>query len=214
MGLLITFEGVEGAGKTTQIERSRDWLQHHFNNKIPIITTREPGGTILGQELRRLLLAITQPTIEPTTTTELLLYAADRAQHVEEMLKPELERGAIILCDRYTDSTIAYQGFGREIDLKLINSLNKIATGGLESHLTFWLDVEVEIGLKRAKERGKQSDRLESSDLAFHQRVRQGFAQLAAQNPHRIVKIDARPSASDVQIKIQQILRKFFRERE
>nr|WP_204104548.1 dTMP kinase [Spirulina major] len=214
MGLLITFEGVEGAGKTTQIERSRDWLQHHFNNKIPIITTREPGGTILGQELRRLLLAITQPTMQPTTTTELLLYAADRAQHVEEMLKPELERGAIILCDRYTDSTIAYQGLGRGIDLKLINSLNKIATGGLESNLTFWLDVEVEIGLKRAKERGKQSDRIESSDLAFHERVRQGFAQLAAQNPHRIVKIDARPSASDVQIKIQQILRKFFRERE
>ena len=214
MGFLITFEGIEGAGKTTQIERSRDWLQHHFNNKIPIITTREPGGTILGQELRRLLLAITQPTIQPTTTTELLLYAADRAQHVEEMLKPELERGAIILCDRYTDSTIAYQGLGRGIDLKLINSLNKIATGGLESNLTFWLDVEVEIGLKRAKERGKQSDRMESSDLAFHERVRQGFTQLAAQNPDRIVKIDARPSASDVQIKIQQILRKFFRERE
>lgn len=206
MGLLITFEGVEGAGKTTQIERSRDWLQQYFEGKIPIIITREPGGTQLGQELRCLLLE----TARPTVTTELLLYAADRAQHVEEMLKPELERGAIVLCDRYTDSTIAYQGFGRGVDLKLIHTLNQIATGGLESHLTFWLDVNVEMGLQRAKKRGKPSDRMERSDLAFHQRVRQGFSQLAAQNPHRIVRIDSHPTASAVQSQIQQILRKFL----
>lgn len=208
-GILITFEGVEGAGKSTQIERSRDWLEGYCAGKIPIVMTREPGGTLLGQELRRLLLEAANPTV----TTELLLYAADRAQHVEEMLKPELERGAIILCDRYTDSTIAYQGFGRGLDLELIRTLNKIATRGLESHLTLWLDLEVEIGLKRARSRGKQSDRIERSTLDFHQRVRQGFSQLATQNPHRIVRLDAVPNPTTIQAKIQQILKKFLSDR-
>ncbi|MEM9541328.1 MAG: dTMP kinase [Cyanobacteria bacterium P01_E01_bin.42] len=208
-GLLIAFEGVEGAGKSTQIEQSRDWLDSYYAGKVPIVITREPGGTHLGQELRRLLLE----TANPTATTELLLYAADRAQHVEEMLEPELERGAIVLCDRYTDSTIAYQGFGRGADLELIRTLNQIATRGLESHLTLWLDIEVEIGLQRAKSRGKQSDRMERSALDFHQRVRQGFSQLAAQNPHRIVRLDALPDPAIVQSNIQQILRKFLSDR-
>lgn len=212
MGALITFEGVEGVGKTTQIERSRDWLEQHFTGKIPIIITREPGGTNLGWELRRLLLETAQPNIPPTVTTELLLYAADRAQHVEEMLKPQLDRGAIVLCDRYTDSTIAYQGFGRGIDLKLIHSLNKIATGGLESDLTLWLDVEVEVGLERAKARGKQRDRIERSAIEFHQRVRKGFSQLARQNPHRIVRVDAAANVSTVQSRVRQILRKFLQD--
>ncbi|MBP0016287.1 MAG: dTMP kinase [Cyanobacteria bacterium SBLK] len=209
-GILIAFEGVEGAGKSTQIERSRDWLEGYCAGKIPIVVTREPGGTLLGQELRRLLLE----TANPTVTTELLLYAADRAQHVEEMLEPELEKGAIILCDRYTDSTIAYQGFGRGLDLELIRTLNQIATRGLESHLTLWLDIEVEIGLKRARARGKQSDRMERSTPDFHRRVRRGFSQLAAQNPHRIIRIDAAPNPAIVQAKIQKILKKFLSSRQ
>jgi dTMP kinase len=140
---------------------------------------------------------------------ELLLYAADRAQHVEEILKPQLALGAIILCDRYTDSTVAYQGYGRGLDLALIQRLNQIATGGLESDLALWLDVDAEVGLKRARQRGT-ADRIEQADIGFHQRVQQGFTELAASNPQRIVRIDASKSEEEVHFAIQEILRQRF----
>jgi dTMP kinase len=124
---------------------------------------------------------------------------------VEEFIKPYLEKGAIVLCDRYTDSTIAYQGYGRGIDLKLIEQLNGIATGGLVSHLTLWLDVDVQIGLERARQRGK-ADRMEQADLAFHQRVRAGFAELAKLSPQRIVRIDASQSEEAVELAIREVL--------
>ena len=137
--------------------------------------------------------------------TELLMYAADRAQHVEEFLKPQLALGAIVLCDRYTDSTVAYQGYGRGLDLNLIQQLNQIATDGLESHLTLWLDIDVETGLKRARQRGI-ADRIEQADLEFHRRVQQGFVQLAQLYPQRIVRIDASLSEEEVHLAIQEIL--------
>ncbi len=229
-GKLIVFEGVEGSGKTSQIKRSRDWLQASGIQadlgvgaaKMPLVLTREPGGTSLGLGLRKLLLEEGEKP-EGTTSTlsqspvsaiqdraELLLYAADRAQHVEEFLKPQLTLGAIILCDRYTDSTIAYQGYGRGLDLALIQQLNEIATGGLESDLTLWLDVDVETGLKRARQRGS-ADRIEQADLAFHQRVQQGFAQLAELYPQRIIRIDASKSQEEVHGAIQDILRERLR---
>jgi dTMP kinase len=136
---------------------------------------------------------------------ELLLYAADRAQHVEQVLKPTLAKGGIVLCDRYTYSTIAYQGYGRGLSLSLIQQLNQIATGGLESDLAIWLDVDVEIGLSRAKARGK-ADRMEQADLDFHRRVSRGYRELATANPERIVRVDASPSEAIVQQQIQQIL--------
>jgi dTMP kinase len=154
--------------------------------------------------LRQLLLSGESLLIQDRT--ELLLYAADRAQHVEEFLKPQLALGAIILCDRYTDSTVAYQGYGRGLDLTLIQQLNQIATNGLSSDLTLWLDVDVEIGLKRARQRGN-ADRIEQADLGFHRRVQQGFAQLAASHPQRIVRIDASKDEEEVQQEIQGILR-------
>ena len=220
-GKLIVFEGVEGSGKTTQLQRCSQWLEaiglaERFGEgeKIPpIVVTREPGGTPLGLELRQLLLdAGTNPTRQSIEDrTELLMYAADRAQHVEELLNPQLKLGAIILCDRYTDSTVAYQGYGRGLDLNLIEQLNQIATGGLKSDLTLWLDIDAEIGLKRARLRGR-ADRMEQADLAFHQRVQQGFAQLAASYPQRIVRIDASRSEDEVHSAIQEILRQRFRE--
>jgi dTMP kinase len=211
-GKLIVFEGIEGCGKTTQIQRSLTWL---LNSDIlqtlqdqgqvsQVVVTREPGGTAVGQEVRRLLLNPT--TQEPMNhRTELLLYASDRAQHVEAWLKPKLAEGMLILCDRYTDSTVAYQGYGRKLDLNLIDQLNHIATNGLTSDLTLWLDLDVEVGLTRVGQRGKR-DRMEQADLAFHRRVKQGFVQLAAAHPERIVRVDASLSEEQVSQQIQDIL--------
>ena len=205
-GKLIVFEGVEGCGKTTQLRRLHEWLEvsGYLNPLNSAIVTREPGGTELGLGLRRLLLeAGTGTSIQERA--ELLLYAADRAQHVEELLKPSLAKGAIILCDRYTDSTIAYQGYGRGIDLSLISQINQVATGGMESDLTFWLDIDVEIGLARKRRQGEIT-RMEEADLAFHRRVQQGFTELAASDPERIVRVDASLSIDAIAQQIQTIM--------
>lgn len=211
-GKLIVFEGVEGCGKTTQLQRSRQWLVDSgwwalLQTKgwlQQLVVTREPGGTELGGGLRQVLLG--QPTQEPIQDrAELLLYAADRAQHVEGMLRPLLQQGALILCDRYTDSTVAYQGYGRGLDLDLIAQLNQIATNGLTSDLTLWLDLDAEVGLARTQQRG-QADRMEQAALAFHQRVQQGFTALAEQFPQRIVRIEAERAPEEVATQIQAVL--------
>ncbi|NJM99012.1 MAG: dTMP kinase [Phormidesmis sp. RL_2_1] len=183
-GKLIVFEGGEGSGKTTQIQRLHDWLsqgetlqalqRHHGVAGIKL--TREPGGTALGQHIRHLLLSPSDTPI--LSNTELLLYAADRTQHVEETLRPWLTQGYWVLCDRYTDSTVAYQGYGRQLDLKLIDQLNQIATGGLKTDLTLWLKLSPAVGLARMRQRA-QADRIEQASLRFHQRVADGFAALA-----------------------------------
>lgn len=220
-GKFIVFEGVEGCGKTTQIQLCGEWLQ---SLGISVVVTREPGGTELGLHLRRLLLEKVEGK-QIADRTELLLYAADRSQHVDE-LKPILAAGTIILCDRYTDSTIAYQGYGRGLDMNLIDKLNTIATNGLASDITLWLDVDVEVGLARkrgvsvitagANRDGGSSatvsvphphgDRIEQETIAFHRRVQQGYTQLAASYPQRIVRIDASVSVNAMQQVIQKIL--------
>lgn len=207
-GKLIVFEGVEGCGKTTQIQKSHQWLQNTFP-QAQVIVTREPGDTQLGLGLRQLLLAKTT-AYSICELAELLLYAADRAQHVEEVLKPHLQKGAIILCDRYTDSTIAYQGYGRGLDRKIIDQLNLLATGGLESNLTLWLDVDVKISLLRIKRRGTREDRIEQADVRFHQRVQAGYTQLAKANPEIIKRVDASLSEVTVQAQVQSILLKYL----
>lgn len=238
-GKLIVFEGVEGCGKTTQLQRSQEWLQSlpSYTSKLSVIVTREPGGTELGLCLRRLLLetgvrdlglgvrdeeqisslsgieraqSSSSPNPQPlnpnpSSLAELMLYAADRAQHVESVLKPTLALGAIILCDRYTDSTVAYQGYGRGLNLSLIDQLNSIATGGLKSDLTLWLDVDVEVGLARTRGRG-DADRIEQETIAFHRRVQQGYTELSQAHPERIVRVDASFSEAAVQEQIQGIL--------
>jgi len=214
-GKLIVFEGVEGSGKTTQIARSQAWLsesglmqQLQAQGLSDLVVTREPGGTELGQQIRQFLL---QPTALIQDRAELLLYVADRAQHVEAQLQPQLAAGALILCDRYTDSTVAYQGYGRGLDLKQIHQLNQIATGGLESDLTLWFDLDVTVGLARTQRRGA-ADRIEQSDLAFHQRVQQGFRELAAAHPQRRVKIDADQSQAEVSVQVQSILKQHLQQ--
>ncbi|MBW4565158.1 MAG: dTMP kinase [Mojavia pulchra JT2-VF2] len=201
-GRLIVFEGVEGCGKTSQMQLCSEWLQ---SLDISVLLTREPGGTELGLQLRRLLLekAENKPITE---VTELLLYAADRAQHVEQELKPNLAAGKYILCDRYTDSTIAYQGYGRSLNMSLIEQLNYIATGGLASDLTIWLDVDVEVGLARKRGQEAGLDRIEQETIAFHRLVQQGYAELAASHPTRIVRVDGSLTKEAVQQIIQGIL--------
>ncbi|MTJ51611.1 dTMP kinase [Anabaena sp. UHCC 0253] len=200
-GKLIVFEGVEGCGKTTQMQLCSQWLE---SLNISVVLTREPGGTELGTDLRRLLLE-KSPSKPVGEITELLLYAADRAQHIEEELKPSLAMDKYILCDRYTDSTIAYQGYGRGLSMSIINQLNQIATGGLVSDLTIWLDVDVEVGLSR--KRGQATlDRIEQETIAFHRRVQQGYTELAVSYPSRIVQVDGSGSQEVVQQSIQEIL--------
>ncbi|NEP42292.1 MULTISPECIES: dTMP kinase [Okeania] len=214
IGKFIVFEGVEGGGKTTQIQLLQNWLLYKKqSNKLlskfidlEVIVTREPGGTKLGQALRVLLLNTDISGEQIQERAELLLYAADRSQHIENLIKPYLEKGAIVLCDRFTDSTIAYQGYGRGLDLDLIQKLNHIATGGLKSDLTFWLDIDVKIGLTRAKNRGK-IDRMEQADIQFHKRVQKGYQELAKSNPS-IVRIDANLTIDKVQEQIQEVMRK------
>lgn len=212
-GKFIVFEGSEGGGKTTQLQRIQAWLQGLVKQGIipAVVVTRQPGGTALGVHLRSCLLGgVGEEAI--AHRAELLLYAADRAQHIEQVIEPNLAQGAIILCDRYTDSTIAYQGYGRGLDLSLIEQINAIATNGLESDLTLWLNLDVELGLARTQKRvntnGKTTlpDRIEQETITFHRRVQQGYIELAKSYPHRIVNIDATPTPDTVQTQIQAIL--------
>ena len=202
-GKLIVFEGVEGAGKTTQIQQTATWLQSRCSQDRSVIITREPGGTKLGLKIRQILLD--EPDNWVSNRTELLLYGADRAQHVASVIEPQLELGNIVLCDRFTDSTIAYQGYGRGFDRAEIDRVNQLATGGLQSDLTFWLDLDVTIGLQRVTLRGKP-DRIEQANIDFHHRVRQGYQELANSYPERIVRIDADRCEAAIQTEIQSIL--------
>jgi dTMP kinase len=204
-GKLIVFEGVEGSGKTTHLASTYQWLRSsHWAKRWPVLATRQPGGTALGVAIRQLLLE-EEEDYPLHDRAELLLYAADRAQHLAEIVKPQLDVGGIVLCDRYTDSTIAYQGYGRGLDRVLIENINFLATNGLESDLTIWLDVDVTIGLERARQRGK-IDRMEKAEIAFHQRVQQGYQELAANFPAKIKRVDASGSTEQIQQEIQAIL--------
>ncbi len=190
MGLFITFEGPEGSGKTTQIQRLADRLRQAGQ---PVLTTREPGGTAIGDQIRAVLHDLRNRAMDPRT--EVLLYAASRAQLVAEVIRPALARGTIVLCDRYTDSTLAYQGYGRGLDLETLRRMMDFATGGLKPHLTLYLDLPVEKGLARKREalqRGEgEWNRLDQEEVAFHQRVRAGYLALAAAEPGRWRVLDA-----------------------
>ncbi len=198
---LIVFEGIEGCGKTTQIHLCYQWLQ---SLNLPVILTHEPGGTELGKDIRELLL-----DKSPHKTTELLLYAADRAQHTEEILKPALATGKYVLCDRFSDSTIAYQGYGRGIKIDLIHKLNQIATNGLKPDVTIWIDVDVETGLSR-KLKQKRLDRIEEEAIEFHDRIRLGYLTMYLTQPSLIVRINGTKQQEIVQQNIQDTLRKYL----
>jgi dTMP kinase len=181
-GFFVAFEGGEGVGKSTQITRAAEWLRVRGHQ---VVETREPGGTPLGRELRRLVL---DPDGHVTPRAEALLYAADRAHHVDTVIRPALEAGQVVLTDRYIDSTLAYQGAGRGLDDARV--VTGWATGGLLPDLTVLLDLDPRIGLARAGARSSL-DRLEAASLAFHEAVRHGFLALAAEAPQRYVVLDA-----------------------
>lgn len=193
-GQFITFEGGEGVGKSTNIEYCRQLLEQ---NGIEVVVTREPGGTEIAEIIREELLKKTHQE-RMSDITELLLVFAARAQHIEAFIKPALDRGCWVLCDRFTDSTIAYQGFGRGLELDLIEQLRLIAQQGIEPNKTFLLDAPVDIGMGRARSRGP-ADRFEVEQLDFFNRVRQGFLSIAQQSPERVEIIDAAQVLTEVQ---------------
>jgi dTMP kinase len=202
--VFITLEGGEGVGKTTQQALLALQLRQAG---YPCLCTREPGGTALGRALREILLHG-----DPLTPlAELFLYAADRAEHVQKCILPALAAGQVVVCDRFTDSTLAYQGYGRGLDLEKIRQLNHLATGGLQPHLTLWLDLPPEVGLARKASgplaRTGLADRLEQERLEFHRRVHQGFQTLAAAEPQRIVRIDAGGSPLEVAARIWSVVK-------
>jgi dTMP kinase len=184
-GLLITLEGGEGSGKSTQIELLTQWLQSLGHE---VVATREPGGTPLAEEIRDLLMVPREERIAPLT--ELLLYQAARAQHVHGVIQPALERGAVVLCDRFVDSTTAYQGAGRTLSATTVSQLNRLAADGVWPDLTLVFDLPVEDGLQRARDRGSD-DRMMEETLTFHRQIRDAFQHLAKEEPDRITMVDA-----------------------
>ena len=191
MALFITFEGGEGSGKSSQAEELRRWLS---TQGIPAILTHEPGGTELGEKISDLVKWAQNTDISPMT--ELLLFNASRAQHVKEVIRPALYEGKAVICDRFDDSTTAYQSYGRGLDLEMVKSINDTATGGLRPNLTVLLDISVKDGL--ARKSGEKLDRFEKEDLEFHKKVREGYLKLADEERERWLVIDAAQSRESI----------------
>lgn len=201
-GLFITFEGADGCGKTTQLKL----LAEYLNNKgSEIVITREPGGKGIGERIREILLNYDG---EVSSNCEAFLFLADRAQNIDIIVKPAIESGKVVLCDRHTDSTLAYQGYGRGVDLERAKMLNKIATSGLVPDLTFVFDVDVETSMSRV---GKNKDRMESAGIEFHNKVRNGYLEIAKQEPDRVKVIDANDSIENIFEQIKQIIEQKFK---
>lgn len=196
-GLFITFEGTDGCGKTTQIEMLKDYFEKQGRT---VLLTREPGAKGLGTKLREILLNYDG---EVSPVCESFLFLADRAQHVDTIIKPAVARGEIVLCDRHTDSTVAYQGYGRELDIEQIKMLNNIATSGLKPDLTFIFDIDIDTAQKRV---GKNKDRMESAGIEFFKRVRNGYLKIAKQEPKRVKVLDGSKSIETIHNELLEIL--------
>ena len=199
MNKFITFEGADGAGKTTQIDFVKEFLAQ---NNIEYVVTREPGAGKLGEKIRDILLNY-DGDIAPLS--ELLLYMADRAQHVEKFILPNLKEGKYVLCDRYIDSSVAYQGFARGLDVEIIKLLNKISTNDLIPDITFLFDIETEKAMQRV---GENKDRMEKEGIEFHKKLCAGYRILAKENPSRFVVIDANKTIEEVKIQTLEELKK------
>ena len=191
MSPFITFEGEEGSGKSYQAEELYNWLT---KQEIRAILTHEPGGTELGEKISDLLKWAQETDMSPMT--ELLLFNASRAQHVKEVIQPALNEGKVVICDRFDDSTTAYQSFGRGLDLEMVKKINNTATGGLRPDLTVLLDISIEDGL--ARKSGEKLDRFENEDLEFHKKVREGYLKLATAEPERWLVVDAIQSLESI----------------
>lgn len=197
-GVFITFEGIEGVGKTTQIKRLQSALKEL---SIDCIGTREPGGTATAEIIRNIILKE-----DMTELTELLMYSASRAEHVTSLVKPNLEAGRHVLCDRFTDATIAYQGYGRGVDIKLIDTLNNIATAGIRPDITIIIDLPVEIAFQRLAKRGSEPDRFEKLNHDFYAKVREGYLSIWKNNPDRVALVDGNRDEDSIYNDIANIL--------
>lgn len=198
--MFITFEGPDGSGKTTQIVKLASFLEEKGH---PIFTTREPGGTEIGDQIRQILFDHANKAMHPHT--EILLFMASRAQHVEEVIRPRLTNGEIVICDRYRDSTLAYQGYGHGVDLALLRQLNAFATRDLKPDLTIFLDINVEEGLRR-RAKGGDWNRLDAYQVDFHKRIYAGYRELVRQEPDRWVTVDANRPPLDVQLSLRDVV--------
>jgi dTMP kinase len=198
--MFITLEGPEGSGKTAQLPILGEYLRLHGFN---VLTTREPGGTSISEQIRTVLHNLENKEMNPRT--EILLFQASRAQLVEQVIKPHLLKGGVVLSDRYADSTLAYQGYGHQIDIESLRVLVTFATGGLKPDLTILLDVDVETGLRRKELKGEWN-RLDAYDLEFHRRVRQGYTQLVQAEPERWQVVDASQSPKKVQDELRRVV--------
>jgi len=205
-GWLITLEGPEGGGKSTQVALLRDYLQQAG---VPCTVVREPGGTPIGDRIREILLD--PQSSDMAIRTEILLYAASRAQVVEQVILPALRRGEVVLCDRFVDSSMAYQGFGTPWDREEVRMVNRMATGNLRPDRTYLLDVPVEESIRRLQNRGRGIDRIEQMGRNYHERVRRGFLHLARMEPDRFLVVDACRPASDVFHILRQDLERLIR---
>jgi dTMP kinase len=200
-GRFITLEGGEGSGKTTQARRLCEWLTTQGLN---VLHTREPGGTLLAERMRSILLDNSLESIAPESEAWLILAA--RRQHVDHVIKPALARGMIVVCDRFSDSTMAYQGYGRGLNLRVLRTMNDWATGKLVPHLTLLFDLPVAVGLRRRRGQAAAQNRLDREAERFHKKVRRGFHALARHEPRRIIMIDASPSIESVERKVEQLI--------
>lgn len=199
-GLFITFEGADGCGKTTQLMMLAKYLEA---KNYDVLVTREPGAKGLGEKIREILLNYDG---EVSSQCEAFLFLADRAQHMDVIVKPAVDKGKIVLCDRHTDSSVAYQGYGRGLDIERINLLNNIATANKKPDLTIVFDIDVETSMKRV---GAQKDRLESAGVEFHNRVRNGYLEIARQEPERVKVVDASKSIEDIHKDVVAIFKSY-----
>lgn len=201
--MFITLEGPDGSGKSMQVPALTEFI-HSLGYEV--LSTREPGGTYIGDQIREVIMRMDNKSMHPRT--EILLFCAARAQIVSEVILPQLEKGVVVISDRYADSTLAYQGYGHGVDLAILRQLLNFATGGLTPDLTLLFDVDIETGLTRRQAGGGEWNRLDDYELAFHRRVRAGYLELAAVEPQRWVRVDAGQSPQQVQLDLQKIISK------
>ena len=201
-GTFITFEGIEGSGKSTQSALLKAFLEEQG---LEVLVTREPGGSPIGEQIRHILLDPGNHGMVPLA--ELLLYEASRCQHVEAVIRPALERGKTVICDRFFDASTAYQGYARGLDIKMVGELNLVATGGRKPDLTIVLDLPVDVGLRRL---GRNLDRIEREAVEFHERVRQGYLRIAEDEPDRVKVVNAAGTADDIFSDVKDLVEKLI----